>query len=209
MSQCHIFLFHGLGGTEFTCEPMIEHLREMVSQTQFVSVRGTLNFGTSAEPSLGWFIPPKDKDRAFDVPKPPRYNGLSQSLAKIHREISEAIDGGTDPSRIHLVGHSQGGAIALAAGLTYPKRLGGIHTIAGYLALNNQLKLSDQATETYLHHSIHDGNVTVQWAKYAKAYLDLAGIPCKLQCWDIADDPHSVHPCQLDEIGREINQSIN
>ena len=43
-----------------------------------------------------------------------------------------------DPKQIILGGFSQGAAIALYAGLTYGKELGGVVALSGYLPLSNE-----------------------------------------------------------------------
>jgi predicted esterase len=43
-------------------------------------------------------------------------------------------------------------------------------------------------------------NVTIEWAHYARAFLDKLGEPCELNCWYIVRNAHAIHNCQLDKI---------
>ena len=200
MADRIVLMFHGLGGDQNTMLPIGDYCARHLANTKFLAIEGPINLGDKYSPLLGWFEPPDDNNRALDGPNPPELNGLQDSLALVHKTIRELVDRGADPETIHLLGHSQGGAIALSTGLTYPTKLGSVCTIAGYLALTPAMR--PQATDTtyFLHHSEHDDNVGVQWAHYAKSFLENTGASCKVHCWDIKRDPHSIHVEQLDAI---------
>ncbi|MDR2877873.1 MAG: dienelactone hydrolase family protein [Chromatiales bacterium] len=61
--------------------------------------------------------------------------GVRESSAALHRMIDAQIARGISAERIVLAGFSQGGAIALHAGLRYPARLAGIAALSTYLPL--------------------------------------------------------------------------
>lgn len=195
-----VLLLHGLGGNESTMVPIGEYCTQILERTRFVSLEGHINFGTREIPMPGWFEPPSDDNRALEGPSRPELTGLPSSLAAVHETINLLIREGADPGDIHLLGHSQGGAMAITAGLTYPRRLGSVCTIAGYLALTPQMKPAVTGTRYFLHHSNHDNNVGLHWAHYARDFIQRFGEPCQLRCWDIDCDPHSIHSCQLKSI---------
>lgn len=59
---------------------------------------------------------------------------IADSVLSIHSLIREEIQSGIPPERIVLAGPSQGGGMALWAGLTFPEgRLGGICALASRL----------------------------------------------------------------------------
>ncbi|KAF8531039.1 Phospholipase/carboxylesterase [Gautieria morchelliformis] len=55
------------------------------------------------------------------------------SKQRIQAIVEDAIEGGTPPNKILLVGFSQGSAMALLSGLTFKHTLGGIAVLAGWL----------------------------------------------------------------------------
>ncbi len=193
-------MFHGLGGDRNTMLPIGAYCSQRLSQTRFLPIEAPIDLGGDIRPCLGWFEPPDDSDRAFDGLNPPRFAGLKRSLALVHATIDELVNKGVDPSTIHLFGHSQGGAIALAAALTYPTTLGSVSTIAGYLALTSDLSTRPNGTRFFLHHSNHDDNVSVRWADYAKSFVARSGSPCVVRRWDIKPNAHGIHPEQLDAV---------
>ena len=95
----------------------------------------------------------------------------------------------------------------MAAGLTFPERLGSVCTIAGYLALIPEMSLLATGTKYFLHHSERDDNVSVRWARYAQDFIRGIGEPCELTCWDIDRNPHWIHADQLDSVCTAISDA--
>ena len=58
---------------------------------------------------------------------------IVDSVLSIHCLIKKEVQNGIPPERIVLAGLSQGGGMALWAGLTFPGRLGGICALASRL----------------------------------------------------------------------------
>lgn len=71
--------------------------------------------------------------------------GMLVSRTYLHDLIDQEISCGIPPESIALSGFSQGGAMALFAGLTYPKRLAALATLSAYLPLSS--KFRDLAAE--------------------------------------------------------------
>lgn len=65
--------------------------------------------------------------------------GVRESVTQIEELIARENSRGVPSERIILAGFSQGGAIALAAGLRHAQRLGGIMALSTYLPLGNTL----------------------------------------------------------------------
>ena len=61
--------------------------------------------------------------------------GLKASAAIIHGQIDAAVAKGTASTDIVIGGFSQGGAMALYAGYTYPKTLAGVVVFSGWAPL--------------------------------------------------------------------------
>ena len=75
----------------------------------------------------------------------PEYpKGVHASVAAIHRRIDELVGSGLPAQNIILGGFSQGGAISIQAGLTYPTQLAGIVSISGWCMQHKGLKTLPQ-----------------------------------------------------------------
>ncbi len=199
-----VLMLHGLGGDRHTMLSVGDHCRRHLSKTKFIAIEAPKNLGSEQAPLLGWFVAPDDDNRALEGPNPPKLDGLADSVAMVHERVRDLIDQGEDPHNIHLLGHSQGAATALAAGLTFPTRLGSVCTIAGYLALTPAMRPIANGTKYFIHHSQQDCNVSVRWAHYLQSFVRSVGEFCELRCWDIDRNPHSIHVNQLDAICSEI-----
>lgn len=57
---------------------------------------------------------------------------MGASVAALHAILDALVADGVQPAEIVLGGFSQGGAIALSAGLSYSKPLGGLVSISGW-----------------------------------------------------------------------------
>lgn len=64
--------------------------------------------------------------------------GVRASILDIEALIAREVERGIPAARIFLAGFSQGGAIALAAGLRHAERLAGIIALSTYLPLHEQ-----------------------------------------------------------------------
>jgi len=71
----------------------------------------------------------------FDLSRREDENGVRQSIVQVEALIAREIGRGIPASRIVLAGFSQGGAIALAAGLRRAQPLAGLIALSTYLPL--------------------------------------------------------------------------
>ena len=70
---------------------------------------------------------------------------IRQSATWINEVVAREVDRGIAPGRIVLAGFSQGGAMALFAGLRQPEPIAGVICLSGYLLLDEELEPIDQA----------------------------------------------------------------
>ena len=70
---------------------------------------------------------------------------IRQSATWINEVMAREVDRGIPPARIVLAGFSQGGAMALFAGLRQPDPLAGVICLSGYLLLDEELESINQA----------------------------------------------------------------
>ena len=95
--------------------------------------------------------------------------GIYQSAKLVERLIQQEMAKGIPSEHILLAGFSQGGVIALHAGLRYPHKLAGIIGLSAYLPTLEQLKTerssANNATPIFMGHGILDSVVTVESGK--------------------------------------------
>ena len=135
-----VIWLHGLGanGTDFL--PVIPHLG--LGDTKFIfpnapSMPVTINMG---------YVMPAWYDIRHMGPGPDRESeaGIRSSAKMIEALINVEVERGVAPSRIVLVGFSQGGAMALHVGLRCEHALAGIAVLSAY-----ELLADTQTTEAH------------------------------------------------------------
>lgn len=86
--------------------------------------------------------------------------GILKSVKVLHKLVDDEIAAGIDPKRIVIAGFSQGCAMSLLSGLTYPKPLGAIVGLSGYLPLRQKLEElrteANKKTPVWLGHGTAD-----------------------------------------------------
>lgn len=105
--------------------------------------------------------------------------GIYESSTLIDKLIQQEIDKGIASENILLAGFSQGGAIALHAGLKYPHKLAGIIALSTYLPTLEQLEKkrssTNNATPILMAHGIIDPVVAIESGKAAYVALKEMG----------------------------------
>lgn len=105
--------------------------------------------------------------------------GIYRSSAQIEKLIQHELDKGIASEHILLAGFSQGGVIALHAGLRYPKKLAGIVALSTCLPTLEQLKsegsTANYTTPIFMGHGILDSKIAIEYAKLAYDGLDELG----------------------------------
>jgi phospholipase/carboxylesterase len=105
--------------------------------------------------------------------------GIRESAARVAGLIDAERTAGIAAARIVLAGFSQGGAVALQAGLRYPQRLAGILALSTYLPLRASLAAeavaADHAIPILMCHGRHDPIVPLELARQSFDALNAAG----------------------------------
>jgi phospholipase/carboxylesterase len=136
-----------------------------------------------------------------DIARLPDEGGIRESQAAVETLIAREAQRGVDSSRIVLAGFSQGGAIALQAGLRHPGKLGGIAALSTYLTLEPSLDAeatpANRATPVFMAHGEQDPVVPLTLAQQARAALVKRGYTVE---WHTYPMPHSVHPEEVRDL---------
>ncbi|MEJ0008382.1 MAG: alpha/beta fold hydrolase [Steroidobacteraceae bacterium] len=172
-----VIWMHGLGadGTDFV--PLVPELRLAETQSpRFIFPNApvrpvTVNHGM---PMRAWYDIYSLGDRIREDA-----TGVHESAALVYGLIEREQAAGIRAERIVLAGFSQGGAIALQAGLRYPQPLGGILALSTYLPLRTTLAAeaapANQAIPILMCHGRRDPIVPLSLARESFDVLKTAG----------------------------------
>ena len=155
IAKSAIIWIHGLGADGFDLHPLAEALdlnstRHIFPSAPIIPV--TMN---NSSPMPAWFdIISLDSPRLLD------FSIIEQSVKQMHKLIDEQIANGIEAKNIFLIGFSQGGSVALAAGLSLNKKLAGIAGLSTFFPRpqNNNMPLAEQnrSTPIFLAHGTGD-----------------------------------------------------
>ena len=109
---------------------------------------------------------------------------------------------GTPAERILLGGFSQGGAMTYYAGLTYPKTLGGLFVLSGFLPLRSEfpgiINAANKHTPVFVAHGTQDPLLPHTLGRMsADIVAGAGGGNIAFHTYPMA---HSVHPRELAEL---------
>lgn len=185
-----VIWLHGLGASGHDFEPIVPELKLLGRPgIRFLFPHApirpiTVNGGAAMR---GWYdinsldFESRDQDDA----------GIAESVGAIDELIEHEISRGIPETNIVLAGFSQGGAIALQAGLTLNRKVAGIVALSTYLPMTaetltqiDQDKLSTPifmahgsqddviriAVAEHSHEKLKSINATVEWHQYAIAH---------------------------------------
>ena len=128
-----------------------------------------------------------------DIARLPDEKGIRESQAEIERLIARERARGMPSERIVLAGFSQGGAMALHAGLRHAERLGGILALSCYLVLEDsfdrEAAAANKLTPILMAHGTEDPIIPLQLAEASRAALENRGYRIE---WHVYPMPHAV-----------------
>ncbi|CAN6236605.1 unnamed protein product [Urochloa humidicola] len=105
----------------------------------------------------------------------------------VHELLDKEIASGTSPSEIFVCGLSQGGALAIASVLLYPKTLGGCVVFSGSVPLRKSFadQVSSEARKTPVlwFHGMADGLVLFEAGHAGCAFLEELGMTCEFKAY--------------------------
>jgi phospholipase/carboxylesterase len=202
-----VIWLHGLGADGHDFEPIVPELvRPGERALRFVfphaAVRPvTINNGFAMR---AWYdIVGIDRRSAEDEP------GIRASQARITELILRENGRGIPSERIVLAGFSQGGAMALFAGVRYPQKLAGIMGLSCYQVLAGKFAAERQpanaSTPVFMAHGVQDPVVPLLMGEDACRQLQGAGYPVE---WHAYSMPHSVCPQEVGDISAWLRRVL-
>ncbi len=186
-----VIWLHGLGADGSDFVPIVEELRlppSMAVRFIFPHARPrpvTINNGFVMR---AWYdITGMGADRKEDDA------GIRESATEVNRHVQQENARGIESKRIVIAGFSQGGAIALQAGLRYPERLGGVMALSTYLPLRDsvaaEVSQANRDVPILMCHGLRDGMVPATLGKVSRDLLVSLGYQVEWQSYPME---HSV-----------------
>lgn len=184
--QASVIWLHGLGADGHDFEPIVPELDVSDASIRFVFPHApvrpvTLNAGFQMR---AWY-----DIVGIDRTSPQDLEGIRQSQADVAALIKRENRRGVDTDQIVLAGFSQGGAVALYAGLRYPERLAGILGLSTYLPhaadTANERVAANQNTPIFLAHGNQDDVVAPALGIESKELLEQLGYPVEWQTYPV------------------------
>ncbi len=197
-----VIWMHGLGADGHDFEPIVPELSLPASPVRFVFPHApqrpvTINGGMRMPAWYDILDPSLDPaSRREDA------QGIRESQAQVEALVARELARGVPASRIVLAGFSQGGAIALHAGLRHAQRLAGIMALSTYLPLQSTLAAEASAANrdvpVFMAHGLADPVVVPLRATASRDLLRGAGYAVQ---WHEYPMPHAVCAEEIADIG--------
>ncbi len=134
--------------------------------------------------------------------------GIRESASAIAALIRRETERGIPAHRVVLAGFSQGGAVALHAGLRYPERLAGIIGLSTYLPLRaaaGEFHAANRQTPVFMAHGSLDPMVPAVLGEESAAFLVDSGYEVEFKTYTM---PHSVCPEEVEDIRRWMGRTL-
>lgn len=135
--------------------------------------------------------------------------GVRASQAAIGHLIEREIARGIAADQIALAGFSQGGAVALQAGLRYPQKLAGVMALSTYLplaeSLGEEAAPENRATPVFMAHGTHDAVVAYALGTRSRDLLVQSGYAIEWHDYPMA---HSVCMEEIEHIGAWLERAL-
>ncbi|MEM7611010.1 MAG: carboxylesterase [Pseudomonadota bacterium] len=186
-----VILLHGLGADGHDFEPIVREMNLPADAAiRFVFPHApsrpvTINGGMSMP---AWFdILGLDRQAQADE------RGIRESAAYLMTLVQDQRDAGIAASRIFLAGFSQGGAIALFAGLRHAGPLGGIIALSTYLPMTDTVAREHASRQASLPilmvHGTQDPVLPIDLGRDSCQFMQALGYQVS---WHEYPMPHSV-----------------
>ena len=135
--------------------------------------------------------------------------GVKRSQTQVELLVAREKARGIAARRIVLAGFSQGGAIALYAGLRHAERLAAIVALSTYVIAPVTLALEASAANRdipiFMAHGTQDPVIQFRWAEASRQVLVAAGYNVE---WHAYPMPHSAMPEEIDAISAFLTRVL-
>lgn len=199
-----VIWLHGLGADGYDFDPIVPALRLAGGPaTRYVFPHApvrpvTINGGMEMR---AWYdIYAIERGAREDA------SGIRESAEAVGALIAREGERGIPPERVVLAGFSQGGAIALHAGLRYPQQLAGIIGLSTYLPLKSaagEFHAANRSTPLFMAHGSMDPVVPSFLGQESAELLAQSGYQVEYKTYVM---PHAVCPEEVEDIRNWLRQ---
>lgn len=137
-------------------------------------------------------------------------DGVRRSRAHVDALLAREAARGINPRRTLLAGFSQGGAIALYAGIRHGARLGGIVALSAYLIAGERAAAeaspANRDVPIFMAHGTYDQVVELQWAERSRETLAAGGWAVE---WHEYPIEHSAAVEEIVAAGKFIGRALS
>lgn len=201
-----VIWLHGLGADGYDFDPIVPALRlpggpEVRYVFPHAPIRPvTINGGVEMR---AWYD-------IFAIQRGAREDeaGIRESGEAVAALIRREAERGIPAHRVVLAGFSQGGAVALHAGLRYPERLAGIIALSSYLPLRaaaGEFHAANRTAPIFMAHGSLDPVVPAGLGEETAKFLAEAGYELEFKSYTM---PHSVCPEEVEDIRRWMGRTL-
>jgi len=203
-----VIWLHGLGADGHDFEPIVPELRlDPGISIRFVFPHAPLKPVTINQ---GFVMRAWYDIRSPDIAAQPDETGIRESAAALTAMVAAEIERGVAAERIVVAGFSQGGVIALQAGLRYPEKLAGILALSTYLALPSRLagerSEANAKIPIFLAHGSDDPVIPVDLAYRSRGQLEQAGYD--VEWHEYRGMPHSVSEQEIYHVAEWLEKVL-
>lgn len=204
--RASVIFLHGLGDTghgwseTMSGELAIKGVRYVCPTAPSIPV--TINMGMRMP---AWYdITSIDERSQEDI------SGIKSSAAYVHTLIEAEEEKGVLSENIFVGGFSQGGAIALYAGLSYKNKLGGIVAMSCYLPIRDEFPAvvkTNKETPIIQCHGTSDPVVPFRFGHMSSALI--SGFNPKLEFKSYTGMAHTACPQELGDIKKFLTKNVS
>jgi len=197
--RCSVIWLHGLGASGNDFAPIVP---ELGIQDE-LGIRFVFPHAPNMPVTInnGMVMPAWYDITEMDLMKRADSTGIVQSTAIITDMINDEIAMGIDPSKIVIAGFSQGGVIAIDAGIRFPATLAGIMALSTYIPMQDTLPTAAQSGNAdipiFYGHGDYDPVIPIEQAESSRRFLEQSGYSVEWNCYPME---HSVNPKEIGDI---------
>ncbi len=175
-----VIWLHGLGADGHDFEPLVPLLE--LKSTRFIFPHApirqvTVNAGMEMR---AWYdIVSMDFNTAGNT------DDIETSVSQLQLMINDQIDNGISAERIVLAGFSQGGVIALIAGLSCKHHVAGVMALSTYIPMQFREKNWLQKPDVLMCHGRQDPVIPFSIAESSFEYLLSEKVDVQFRAWDM------------------------
>jgi phospholipase/carboxylesterase len=197
--RCSVIWLHGLGASSNDFAPIIPEL----GIQDDLGIRFVFPQAPNMPVSInnGMVMPAWYDISEMDLMRRADSAGITLSSATITDMINDEIAMGIDPSKIVVAGFSQGGVVAIDAGIRFPSTLAGIMALSTYIPVRDTLPTAEQSgngnISIFYGHGDYDPVIPMEQAESAREFLETTGYSVE---WKSYPMEHSVSPQEIADI---------